>query len=80
MSVVCDLGLLFFSVYMIGPGWTVVSQLHASNQTSSAMGLPMYVVYFSLLAGLVLMLFRLVQKYILLLLAARKHKKEVTDG
>ena len=80
LSVVCDLGLLFFSVYMIGPGWTVVSQLHASNQTSSAMGLPMYVVYFSLLAGLVLMLFRLAQKYILLLLAARKHKKEVSDG
>ena len=44
------------------------------------MGLPMYVVYFSLLAGLVLMLFRLAQKYILLLLAARKHKKEVSDG
>lgn len=79
MQVICDLGLLAFSIYMIGPGYRVISQLYESHQTSSALGLPMYVVYFALLLGLILMLFRLAQKYVLLFLAVRKHNKEVAE-
>ena len=68
LSVVCDLGLVFFCLYLMRPGYTVVTQLLASGQTSSAMNLPMWIVYLSLFLGLILTLLRILEKYIKLAL------------
>jgi len=68
LSVVCDAGFFCFCVYMIRPGINVVSQLYQSAQTSSAMKLPMYLVYLPLLLGLFLSILRLAEKYTLKLL------------
>lgn len=75
LSYVCDLGLLFFAIYMLKPGYNVVLQLFQSHQTSSALNLPMYLVYLSLFTGLILTILRLVQKYVLKLLALKQRKE-----
>ena len=60
---------------MIKPGYNVVLQLIQSQQTSSALNLPMYLVYLSLFTGLILTILRLVQKYVLKLLALKQRKE-----
>lgn len=75
-SYICDIGFAFFCLYMIKPGWNVVSQLIQSWQTSSAMNLPMYLVYLSLFCGVILSLIRLVQKYVKKIILLRNKKRE----
>ena len=76
LGVVCDVGFAPFCIYMIQPGWNVISQLIESGQTSSAMRLPMYIVYLALFCGLILSLIRLVQKYVLKFMGRGKGKEE----
>lgn len=78
LSVVCDLGYASFCIYMLKPGYNVVAQLFTSGQTSSAMKLPMFIVYLPLLIGLILSLLRLVQKYTLKFINFR-NKGDVTS-
>ena len=75
LAVICDAGFLFFCVYMIRPGTRVVAQLYESAQTSSAMKLPMFLVYLPLLLGLVLSILRLVEKYALKLIGLRQKRR-----
>lgn len=78
LGYVCDLGFAFFCVYMLKPGYKVVAQLISSGQTSSAMKLPMFLVYLALFLGLIFSLLRLLQKYILKFLDWRKKGGEGT--
>lgn len=66
LGILADACFLAFSIYMIGPGVSVVQSIKASGQTSPAGGVPMNVVYTSLLIGFILVVFRVVQKYILM--------------
>ena len=79
-SVICDLGFAIFCIYMIVPGYNVVAQLIDSWQTSAAMQLPMFVVYLSLFCGLILSLFRLVQKYVLKFMNRNKPAQPAAVG
>lgn len=58
-----DVFFIAFLIYMIKPGIDVITFLINTNQTSPAVELPMYIVYFSLLFGIFLSLFRYSQKY-----------------
>lgn len=64
-AIITDVSFLIFAAYMIGPGVTVIQGLKTTGQRSPAAEIPMYIVYFGLLAGLFLVLFRLIQKFIL---------------
>lgn len=65
LGMLADLCFLTFAAYMIGPGITVIESLLITGQTSPAGEIPMYIVYTGLLVGFILVLFRIVQKYIL---------------
>lgn len=78
-SFICDIGFAAFCIYLIKPGISVVRSLQASGQTSSAMRLPMWIVYSSLLVGIFLAIFRMIQKYLLKFLNWRKARKEASE-
>lgn len=59
-----DIVFFIFCIYMLKPGLSVITFLKTSNQLSPALQTPMYLVYISLLVGLFLTIFRLLQKYI----------------
>jgi TRAP-type C4-dicarboxylate transport system permease small subunit len=63
LGIVQDLVFFAFCAYMIRPALSGIGMLWRNGQTSPAMDVPMYLVYASLLAGFVLSLFRLVQKW-----------------
>lgn len=63
LEIIGDASFLFFAIYLIGPGMSVISALKASGQASPAARMPMYLVYSVLLVGLMLVVFRIVQKY-----------------
>lgn len=75
LGVLQDIAFLVFSVYMIQPGFKAMGMLIASGQKSPAMGVPMYLVYISLMGGFLLTIMRMIQKYVLLL-AGKGDKKE----
>lgn len=66
LSFIGDVFFLGFCIFMIIPGIDVINGLIETKQTSPAMELSMYFVYFSLLIGLLLSIFRLLQKYFLI--------------
>nr|WP_245210434.1 TRAP transporter small permease [Sedimentibacter acidaminivorans] len=74
LGILADLCFLTFAAYMIGPGITVIESLLITGQTSPAGEIPMYIVYTGLLAGFILVLFRIVQKYILKFLQKNQSK------
>jgi len=63
LMVIGDVCFLGFTLYMIGPGFTVIQSLKNSGQTSPAAGIPMYIVYTVLLVDFFLVVVRLLQKY-----------------
>lgn len=75
LEITGDVFFLAFCVYMIKPGMKVISFLMGSNQLSPALQFPMYFVYASLLIGLFLTTFRLIQKYVVKFM--NKNNKEV---
>lgn len=62
-----DLIVIIFAGFMIIPGISVIKFLATTNQTSAAMEVPMYLVYFSLLLALILTLIRYFQKYYIII-------------
>ena len=70
-----DAMFLIFCVYMIRPSLSTLSGMIAKGQTSPAMEMPMWIIYCSLVAGFLLTIFRLVQKYVLKLV----HRKDVVE-
>lgn len=75
LRIIQDLVFLGFCLYMIKPAYSGILMMIKTGQHSPAMQVPMYVVYCSLLFGIALALFRLIQKYINILLT--KNHKEV---
>lgn len=73
MSVICDLGFFVFACLMVKPCWNMVVQLKESGQNSPAMQFPMYLLYLSILVGMLLALLRLIQKYVIKIIL---HKKD----
>lgn len=74
LEFLADSCFLIFAAYMIGPGISVIKSLIITGQTSPAAEMPMYVVYTGLLVGFFLVLFRIVQKYILRFLQRKSPK------
>jgi len=68
LGILADTCFLVFAAYMIGPGMSVIKSITASGQTSPAAEIPMEIVYISLLVGFFLVVFRVVQKYILMVM------------
>lgn len=64
LIVIGDLCFLIFAAYMIGPGFSAIEKLKDSGQTSPAAGIPMYIVYSVLLFDFILVVVRILQKYI----------------
>ena len=77
LEVFVDLVFLVFCVYMVRPGYEMVIFLRNTGQTSPAVGIPMYVVYLSLLCGYILAIARLVEKYALKLLKPDAESKSL---
>jgi TRAP-type C4-dicarboxylate transport system permease small subunit len=76
LGILADLSFLTFSAYMIKPGISVVESLIETGQTSPAGEIPMYIVYAGLLVGFLLVLFRIIQKYIMKFLQKKSPKGE----
>ncbi len=79
LRVIQDIFFFVFCCYMLPYAFKAVKMLIKTNQHSPAMQIPMYAVYVALLIGLILTIFRLVQKYVIILKDAKKvnHTTEV---
>lgn len=64
---------LAFTIFLVTKGFELVSIFLASGQTSTAMHIPMWIAYASVLVGCTLMAFRLLQNAYF---AIRNYKKE----
>jgi len=65
--IVGDLVMLWFFWLVFNGGWNTVQSLIRSGQTSPALLLPMYIVYFSLVVGFGLSIVRIFQRLYLLI-------------
>lgn len=63
LNVVADITLMIFFLYMVRIGITVTADLIRTNQLSSALRLPMWIVYLSLAVGCAMAAVRTVQIY-----------------
>ena len=79
LRVIQDIFFFVFCCYMLPYAFKAVKMLIKTNQHSPAMQIPMYAVYVALLIGLILTIFRLVQKYVIIFRTAKKtnHTTEV---
>ncbi len=64
LRVIQDIFFMAFMLYMYSPAVTNISRMIANQQHSPAMQIPMYFVYLSLLVGLTLGIFRMIEKYV----------------
>ncbi|WP_313165856.1 TRAP transporter small permease, partial [Sedimentibacter sp.] len=71
-AIIGDVFFFIFASYMIRPGFSVIKSLKDSGQTSPASGIPMYIIYSILLVGFILVIFRIVEKYIKIYLDKKK--------
>ena len=72
LRVIQDVIFFAFCIYMLPFAFKAVKMLIRTNQHSPAMQIPMYVVYVALLIGLLLTVFRLLQKYLSVFLKTKK--------
>lgn len=63
-EIICDLSLLAASVWMLSPGCKVIVQLLNTGQKGASTGVPMWILYASMMTGFVLTILRLAEKYI----------------
>lgn len=70
--VIGDACFLAFASYMIGPGFAVIGKLKDSGQTSPAAGIPMYIIYSVLFFDFILVVIRILEKYIKMFLNKKK--------
>ncbi len=75
-NLVADLMLLVFFVYMVKVGIGVTGGLMQDHQLSSALRIPMWIIYCSLAVGCVLATFRLLQKWYFNIKKLRSGKEE----
>ena len=61
-----DFAFFAFLAYLVKPSSSVMTLIYNSQQHSSAMQVPIALVYFSLFLGIYLGLFRMIQKYFLI--------------
>lgn len=66
MLICGDLVMLGFFIYVFNGAWATTTRLMQTGQTSPALLLPMYFVYFSMVVGFGLSIFRLAQRLWLL--------------
>lgn len=76
-EILCDVSLVLVSIWMIKPGYAVITQLFTTQQWGASTNIPMWVVYASMLTGFGLTIIRIAEKYIKLLL--NKGKEEVNS-
>lgn len=78
LTVLCDIALTVFALYLLGPGWKVLAQLAQTGQRAAATRIPMYAVYASMWVGLLLSVIRVAERYLkkLLGLARRGGERE----
>lgn len=65
LGVIQDIAFAVFCICLYQPGMKVMEMMMQTGQTSPAIGIPMYIVYFSLMVGLTLTPLRILQKYLL---------------
>ncbi|MCX4371399.1 MAG: TRAP transporter small permease [Dysosmobacter sp.] len=78
LMVLCDIVLTAFALYLLGPGFQVLTQLAQTGQKAAATRIPMYFIYASMWVGLVLSIFRVAERYLkkLYFLISRREKAE----
>ena len=67
MAVLCDVALMALAIYLLRPGYGVLTQLAKTHQMTATTHIPMLYVYASMWVGLILSVVRIVEKYIKLL-------------
>ena len=75
-AVLADVTLLVFFVYMVYVGVGVTANLIQTNQLSSALRLPMWIVYLSLAVGCAMAALRTIQVYVQKILRWAKKRKD----
>ena len=79
-NVLADLMMLAFFFYMIEVGFGVTVNVMNANQLSSALRLPMWIVYCSLMVGSVLAVIRTVQRWYKAIMGAKKNTISENNG
>ncbi len=65
LNVLGDISIFIFCILMIKPGFAQVQKVMSMNTVSAAMSFPMWVVFLSLLVGVILGALRMIQRYYL---------------
>ena len=77
LAVVCDIALAVIAIMIINGSLPFLKLLNRTGQLSGGMQLPMKYFYMSFQVGFALTLFRLVQRYVLLLVGfVKKNRKQ----
>ena len=63
--IIGDIVTLIWSIFVIITGWIMTQKVFVSGQTSPAISIPMYVIYFAPCLGYILSAFRTVQTIVL---------------
>lgn len=71
-----DIIILIFCLYLFQPSIESIQQLRTSGQTSPALGIDIYLVYSALIIGFISAIFRLIQKYVVILIEKIKSYKQ----
>ena len=77
LSVLCDIVLAAFALYLLGPGFHVLELLAQTGQRAAATRVPMYFIYASMWVGLLLSVIRIAERYIKKLFFSIRRRKEV---
>lgn len=72
LNLIQNIVFFAFCVVMIWQGFIAVGKIVAYNQTSAAMGMPMWIVYAAFLTGCVLAILRLIQVFYKMIKSAVK--------
>ncbi len=80
LMAISDFLFLVYLLYMIEPGFRMLNTLKNTGQTSTAIKIPIYIVYASLLTGYLLAILRLAQKYLQKYKEGRQSDGEMTKS
>ena len=64
LNAISDLALFVFCVYLMKPGYEMMSSIAKAEQLSVALEIPMWIVYLSFFIGMILTMLHLIAKYI----------------
>ena len=74
-EIICDLSLMFVSVWMLWPGMQVIQGIMAKGQLGASTRIPMWIVYSAFFVGFALSIIRLIEKYGRRLINLKKTKE-----